>query len=222
MPNLIQRLRQAQRAKRGFTLIELIVAIGVSVILISILTFVFRVSTNATRKANSRVSITERMRSLNIRMRQEIGAMLPVSRKVPNPAHPMYDIPTPGTLIFSAATNQDGLPVSTDVQYRYVPGGTPVDGRLYRLRSKLGTNGVPKLGQDDFVDPPEEQDVLMINVRDVKFEDVDPPPAAATSTELQPRVLPAAVKLTITFGPELGDKTELEKTTITFPVYRGL
>jgi len=28
--------------------------------------------------------------------------------------------------------------------------------------------------------------------------------------------------LTITFGPELGDKTELEKTTITFPVYRGL
>ena len=30
------------------------------------------------------------------------------------------------------------------------------------------------------------------------------------------------IKLTITFGPELGDKTIIEKTTITFPVYRGL
>ena len=219
----MQRIRKytSSRATGGFTLIELIVAIGVSVILISILTFVFRVSTNATRNANSRVSIVERMRSLNIRMRQEIGAMLPVTRKVPDPAHPTYDLNPDTHLVFSSATNQDGLPVSTDVEYRYVPGGIPSDGKLYRLRSKLGTNGVPKLAQDDFEDPPVEMDVMMVNVRSVKFEDVDPPPAAAASTELQPRVLPAAIKMSITFGPELGDKTIIEKITITFPVYRG-
>ncbi len=45
-------------SRGGFTLIELLVAIAVSVVLLSILAFVFRISTSATRDASSRVALT--------------------------------------------------------------------------------------------------------------------------------------------------------------------
>jgi type II secretory pathway pseudopilin PulG len=148
---------------RAFTLLELIVAIGISVILISILTFVFRVSTSASRNANSRVSLTERLRSLNLRMRQEIGGMVHAVRangltydlryafgySSANPA--LVPPPVPlrprgfNVFAFTSSTIQDGRPATVDVAYVFEPGvnpnsgdAEPERGMLIRLRDRTG------------------------------------------------------------------------------------
>src|SRR5207249_3740533 len=65
----------------GFTLVELLVSVTVSVVLLAILAMVFQLSTRATRNANTRIALTERMRAMNIRLRQEIGNMLDKARE---------------------------------------------------------------------------------------------------------------------------------------------
>ena len=141
-----------RRAERAFTLIELIVAVGISVVILSILAFIFRVSTTATRDANSRISITERLRALNIRMRQEIGGTLPINRTDPSKV-PLNLAPLPNTyvitsangqtnnvILFSTATVESGKPISVDVKYEYIPGpvGLEEKGVLVRWRDSTG------------------------------------------------------------------------------------
>jgi prepilin-type N-terminal cleavage/methylation domain-containing protein len=214
--------------QRAFTLIELLVSIAISVLLLSILAFVFRISTNATRNANSRVSLTERLRSLNIRLRQEIGGMLPVVRASNSLTYQISD----DTLIFAAATIENSKPVSIDVKYMYIKGKSdaPEKGMLIRYRDKTGpydstdpTKNNPnyKLGDDEW-EPAQESDILLSNVRYVQFSVINPPPPATTSTtEFYPRELPSGVRLTIVFGPEVGDTDMLEPITMDFPVNRG-
>lgn len=299
-----------RRRTRGFTLIELIVAIGVSVVLLAILTFVFQVSTSASRDANSRVSLTERLRSLNLRLRQEVSGMVhkirssegsPATGSVSNVETcklyyrfgytPTTPPPEPGTppdpvtgvvsrganvIAFATSTVQDGKPVTVDVCYCFQPGGTTADpiseqGRLIRLRDRtgpeaatnrvvLGTNNVYyQLGDDrwwaagvanNFISVNNEDnfagtftiptdlspgnvaafnshiyssDVMMINVRSVQFFVVDPPPTAAlAATQLNPRTLPAGIRMIILFGPEVGNIDQTHRAEIYFPVQRGL
>jgi prepilin-type N-terminal cleavage/methylation domain-containing protein len=144
---------------RGFTLLELIVAVGISVVLISILTFVFRVATSASRNANSRVSLTERLRSLNLRMRQEIGGMVHAVRgntltydlryffgySTGSPALTPARTRGCNGIAFAASTVQDGKPVTVDVAYVFEPGVNPDSGEsepergmLIRLRDRTG------------------------------------------------------------------------------------
>jgi prepilin-type N-terminal cleavage/methylation domain-containing protein len=137
---------------KAFTLIELLVAVGISVVLLAILTFVFRVSTAASRTATSRVSLTERLRSLNMRMRQEIGGMLEVdalpastretwAKAKKPPQYTCCAVRDKGAAItFTASTNQDGKAVTVDVAYVYEPGTreSPEQGRLIRLRDATG------------------------------------------------------------------------------------
>lgn len=279
------------RRPRAFTLIELIVAIGVSVVLLAILTFVFQVSTSASRDANSRVSLTERLRSLNLRLRQEISGMVHKVRDnlstTPPYTYEMYrcfgiastwsaspDVPkslqgtTRGAnvLAFTTSTVQDGKPVTVDVCYIFQPGGTsaeriPEQGRLIRMRDRTGPEAATKpvkvltsyvyyqLGDDRFwaanavnecvglteiktlTSSPSDiakfnnwiysSDVMMINVRNVEFFEVDPPPTDA-STQLNPRTLPAGIRMVIIYGPEVGNIDQTQRAEIFFPVQRGL
>jgi prepilin-type N-terminal cleavage/methylation domain-containing protein len=241
----------ARKAARGFTLIELLVSVTVSVLLLAILAFVFRISTQATRSANTRIAITERLRSLNIRMRQEIGNMLDKPRTSVKGA--TYKADASGEyLIFSTATDEDGRPVNVDVKYEFKKGGDPVNGRLIRRRDLTGPyeldadgevvvdkNNVPKVnakyevGDDQFfqdgaaAEKSAASTVMMSNVRSVKFRVIDPPLApddAALKTQLNPRTLPAAIEMEIQYGPELGsgDTENLDTIKIAFPIYRGL
>jgi len=139
----------------AFTLIELLVAICVSVVLLVILAFVFKVSAGATRDATSRVGMTERIRLLNIRMRQEIGSMLPIPRLDPgsgNPLKPYKDMRTfdvaggsdsngaGSWIMFATSTVENGLPVNVDVRYQWIqdPGGDPHKNVLVRWRDHTG------------------------------------------------------------------------------------
>ncbi len=141
--------RTARMLKRGFTLIELLVAITISVVLLSILAQVFRLATQATRDANTRISLVERLRALNIRMRQEFGNMLDKPRTAVNGA--TYEIGGANDyFIFSTATDEDGRPVNVDVKYVFKKGQNPVDGKLIRRRDLTGpylldTNGQVQL-----------------------------------------------------------------------------
>jgi len=239
----IQRRRNA-----GFTLIELLVAIGISVVLLSILAFVFRIATASTRDANSRVAITERMRSLNIRIRQEIGGMLPILR-LDGAGKPFLDkrtfdlAPDFWSLTFSTATTENGRPVSVDVRYRFIENIADRDKSvLIREVDKTGPyeidiatglktklNALYKLGDDQFEGPWGQREVMVANVRKVKFTVLDVPagmpggpPAASSATDLSPRELPSGVRLEIEFGPEVGNPDMLENAALVFPVYRGL
>jgi prepilin-type N-terminal cleavage/methylation domain-containing protein len=232
---------------RAFTLIELLVAIGVSVVLLSILAFVFKISTAATRDANARVALTERMRSLNIRLRQEIGSMLPVQRLdgggIPYPDRRTFEIsPTGDALIMSTTTVEDGRSVSVDVKYEFLPdpGGDAAKNVLVRSRDNTGpydrkdnkiANPLYLLGDNGSTSwlAWDQGDVMVTNVRFCKFEAVDVPagmpggPAVSPSqTTLSPRELPSAVRLRIEFGADTGNQDMIERAVIEFPVYRGL
>lgn len=246
--------RTSTRAPSGFTLIELLVAIAISVILLAILAFVFRLSTAATRDANNRVAITERLRSLNIRLRQEFGAMLPQLRIGPGgkvfPDKRTFEIDPSGQWItFTSATVENGRAVTTDVKYEFIPQpGDKMKNVLVRWRDKTGPymqNPVTRewsanpdflLGDNDdgksWLKPTSgdkffQADVMVTNVRLVKFEAMDVPPGmpgskqAVNPTQLNPRELPSAIQLTIEFGPENVEDV-IERAILVFPVYRGL
>jgi len=246
--------RPSPRSLAGFTLIELLVAIAISVILLAILAFVFRLSTAATRDANNRVAITERLRSLNIRMRQEFGAMLPQLRLAPGgkvyPDKRTFEIDPNGKWItFTSATVENGRAITTDVKYEFIPEpGDKLKNVLVRWRDRTGpyvqnpltrdwsSNPDFLLGDNDdsksWLKPTSgekffQADVLVANVRLIEFEAMDVPPGmpgskqAANPTQLNPRELPSAIKLTIEFGPE-GVEDVIERAILVFPVYRGL
>jgi prepilin-type N-terminal cleavage/methylation domain-containing protein len=192
-------MSRRNESSRGFTLIELLVAISVSVVLLSILAFVFKISTSATRDASSRVALTERLRTLNIRLRQEIGSMLPIHRlDAGGKAYPdkrTFAIDPAGKWItFSTATQEAGRPVSVDVRYEFVtdPSISPYP-VLVRRRDKTGpfkqnpvtqvwtpnTNYI--MGDDDPGNSWEtvgRADIMVSNVLTCRFEagDYDIPP----------------------------------------------
>ncbi len=219
---------RAQR--RGFTLIELLVSTAVATVLLSILAFIFRLSIGATREANTRIGITERLRTITSRVRQEIGGMLPVRRAGGSTCNVTNsNSKTANVLTMAAATNEDGRSVSVDVRYEFIPDtANPENGRIIRYRDMTGPydlakptqhNPAYKLGDDSFA-PADEGSVLLTNVRDVRFEIIDAPPPPANIIE--PRELPAAIRMTFTFGSTNGDPSMTETFVLTFPVYRGL
>jgi type II secretory pathway pseudopilin PulG len=215
----------------GFTLLELLVTIAVSIILITILAFVMRVSVSTMRDANSRSSLTERIRTMNIRLRDEIGGMLPIERS----SGATYQISnssgqTANVLVFASTTSDSGKTVSIDVKYEFIPdSASPELGRLVRYRDATGPydpvdpnkiNPLYALGDDKFL-PEAQGDVLLVNVRSVKFEAVDPPPPSS-NVLLNPPSLPGAIRVTITYGPDVGDPQAIESAVFCFPVYRGV
>jgi prepilin-type N-terminal cleavage/methylation domain-containing protein len=248
------RTQQRKKQARGFTLIELLVAIAISVVLLAILAFVFRLSTSATRDANNKVAVTERLRSLNIRLRQEFGAMLPQLRIGPGgkpyPDKRTFEIDPNGRwIVFTSATVENGRAVTTDVKYEFLEdGGDRMKNALVRWRDKTGpyiqnpttrewtANLDYLLGDNDdgksWIKPGGgenyfQADAMVTNVRLVQFEAMDVPPGmpgskqAVNPTQLNPRELPSAIKLTIEFGPE-GVEDIVERAVLVFPVYRGL
>jgi len=145
---------------RGFTILELLVAICVSVVLLVVLAFVFKVSAGATRDANSRVGMTERLRLLNIRMRQEVGSMQPIPRLDPGKGNTKpytdgrtFDVASDGTwIMFATSTTENGLPVNVDVRYQLIqdPGGDPHKNVLVRWRDHTGPHPYTSTGQFSF------------------------------------------------------------------------
>jgi len=242
---------------RAFTLIELLVAIGVSVVLLSILAFVFKISAGATRDATTRVSLIERTRLLNMRVRQEVAGMddktvrLMSGTTTPYTDKRTYDLditdPINGSKWFMFTTNtiENGRRVKVDVKYELVEdaGGDYTKSALVRWRDKTAPfiydsgnhrwDMNPKycVGDDEWVAPTsgsyDKADVLVTNVRYARFNVVDPPAGMPGSTtapspsELNPRLLPAAVQLIIDFGPEQGNLEMGERMTMTFLIPRG-
>lgn len=199
------------RHSKAFTLIELLVAITISVMLLSILAQVFKLATAATRDANMRISTTERLRALNIRMRQEFGNMLNNPRDKAHVVDATYDFnkDSPDYISFSTSTDEDGRPVSVDVKYVFKKGANPKDGKLIRRRDLTGpylldndgqviidkktnnptVNPNYAIGDEQFFEDSKsaedssEATVMMTNVRSVKFRLLDEPLAPSDPTQ---------------------------------------
>lgn len=221
------------RTIRGFTLVELLVSVTVSVVLLAILAMVFQLSTRATRNANTRIALTERMRALNIRLRQEVGNMLNIARTDDKDGKTYIISPGFDSITFSTATDEDGRQVNVDVKYEYAKGTKPEDGKLIRRRDLTGPylldntgevklndktkapeiNGTYIVGDGKFFEDGKAGNssapstVMLANVREVIFRIIDPPPGPndpILTTQLNPRTLPAAIEMQIKFGPEPG------------------
>ncbi len=188
-------MRKLRGSKAGFTLIELLVAVTISVLLLSILAQVFKLATAATRDANMRISLTERLRALNIRMRQEIGNMLSAPRlksKVGAYACYDYDINTKDYISFATATDEDGRPVNVDVKYIFVAGKKPEDGKLIRRRDLTGPYMLDQYGQiqmDNSTNPPSPKVNPAYEIGDMQyFEDTKSAEDSSESTIMMSNV----------------------------------
>ena len=193
-----------------------------------------------------RVGTTERMRNLNVRLREEIGAMLPVTRiqEAGDPANPglgadYYISPAGDELTFTTATDELGKQVTVDVRYKFEADPNNA-GRVMLIRYRDATgpydptdstklnvdssgNSRYKLGDYNFVTPYSKADILIANVlpNGFAFTVIHPPPPVDPAA-LSPQTLPAAIQLTMTFSPEIGDPNMFQTATLIFPVYRGM
>ena len=243
---MLARFRTPRRSK-AFTLIELLVAITISVMLLSILAQVFKLATAATRDANMRISTTERLRALNIRMRQEFGNMLNNPRPNAHPVDATYDFIEAGAdyISFSTSTDEDGRPVNVDVKYVFKKGIKPSDGKLIRRRDLTGPylldndgqvivdkntksptiNPNYAIGDEQFFEDAKsaedssEATVMMTNVRSVKFRILDKP-LDPTDKTLQAMLNPRTLPAAVEMEIEYGpDVGNLDNTESTKIVF---
>ena len=197
-------------------MIELLVAVTISVLLLSILAQVFKLATQATRDANMRISLTERIRALNIRMRQEVGNMQDIVRpqsKVAAYACYDFDANAKDYIAFVTSTDEDGRQVKTDVKYIFKQGSKPENGKLIRRRDNTGPFLLDANGQivmDTTTTPPTPK----LNANDKYilgdnsfFEDTKSADDSSESTVMMTNV--RAVKFRIIDPPLLpSDKTQ--------------
>lgn len=243
---MLARFRTPRRSK-AFTLIELLVAITISVMLLSILAQVFKLATAATRDANMRISTTERLRALNIRMRQEFGNMLNNPRPNAHPVDATYDFVEASAdyISFSTSTDEDGRAVNVDVKYVFKKGIKPSDGKLIRRRDLTGpylldndgqvivdkkTNSPTinpnyAIGDEQFFEDAKsaedssEATVMMTNVRSVKFRILDKP-LDPTDKTLQAMLNPRTLPAAVEMEIEYGpDVGNLDNTESTKIVF---
>jgi type II secretory pathway pseudopilin PulG len=218
-------MRYSLRATRAFTMLELLVAIGLMVMLLSVLAFVFRQSAQAVTGATETVTIVQRARNFSSRLGKEVAAAvesyLPPDARGKPPRLTFIvsdDGETPleegENLEFLSQTLNEGVMDTWCVKYFYSPekgvGGPDEMGsirRIIRTRDRFGEPFDKKFDKDERV---------VANVRKVKFRRVPPPPPRHLVDKM-----PASVEVIVTFVDQWGGKRFKLEHQFYFPIYQG-
>ena len=209
-------MSQRERRLGGFTLLELVVAIGLMVMLLGVLAFVFRQSAEAVGAASEAVAVVQRARILGTRMGRELGAA--VEYFVPNPMNKREIIlafeiaPDNKAVEFVSQTLHDGVLDTWNIKYYYLEDpGNKGYGAIYRRVRQKEKYGLPATSSD-------VSEVVAWPVKAVRIR------AIGSDPKLTGR-LPAAVEVRATFldswdKAHCGRKFTLPQVFY-LPIYQG-
>jgi type II secretory pathway pseudopilin PulG len=218
------RLDLTPRA-RAFTMLELLIAVGLMVMLLGVLAFVFRQSSAAVSGATETVTMVQRARNFSARLGKEIAAAVEnyvAPKSLGKPPLLTFivskDDQTPeeegDRVEFLSQTLNEGVMDTWCVKYYYVAeknaGGDLEMGsvrRIIRPRERFG---------EPFDDTLDKDERVVSNVRNVTFRRVPPPPSGN-----QVDKMPASVEVIATFVDKWGGKKFKLPQQFYFPIYQG-
>lgn len=233
-------LRVAPRRRdRGFTMLELIVSVGLMVVLLSVLAFVFRQSAEAVSQATEAVNTMQKARNFEARLGRELAAAVQYVVEGVSLAKPQRafrfdengvhngsqgdpDSAAYGTQIeFVSRTLQDGVMKTWDVKYIFVMDPGETYGSITRKKDAPNpdANGEYVLWDQLWVE--DQDEVIAWPVTGVSFqaagnwlpeEDV----SGDENTELPPYV-----QVDVTFLDKWGGQSFRLPMTFYFPIYQG-
>ncbi len=220
--------------RRGFTMIELIVAVGLMIVLLGVLAFVFRESAGAVEAATEAVTVAQTARNFEAKLARELASAVAYIKE--------ETLGTTGKIVrgftfddspiaynsekcieYVSQAMSDGKLKTWDVKYSYEKYAGKNYGAIRRHKDapKPGTTDKYELWdhlwEDD--DPNIKPETLAAPVRGVRFsaaKDWDP----GTDEDQNDR-LPAYVRVEVIFLDSWGGKTFEMPMEFYFHVYQG-
>lgn len=226
---------------RGFTMLELIVSVGLMVVLLSVLAFLFRQSAEAVSQATEAVNTVQKARNFEARLGRELAAAVEYvvqgtalgkperafwfdddgtnRGSTGDPASAAYTT----SIEFVSRTLQDGVMKTWDVKYVFTMDEGKSYGAIRRLKDAPNSDGDyvlwDKKSTGGSWDDTQEE-ILVWPVEDVKFEAAgnwSPVDAAGD----QNTEIPPYVRASVTFLDTWGGKNFKLPMEFYFPVYQG-
>ncbi len=234
----------AGRRDRGFTMLELIVSVGLMVALLSVLAFVFRQSAEAVSQATEAVNTVQKARNVEARLGRELASAVQYvvqSSALGQPQRAFWfdgngaftgsreDLDSAGywtSIEFVSRTMQDGIMRTWDVKYEFVQDEGEDYGAIRRKRDAPNTDGEYVLWDHNFVeDDPASEDqgeILAWPVRRVTFQAAGNWQAEIPANSgIQNTKLPPYVLVNVTFLDTFGGENFQLPMSFCFPVYQG-
>jgi len=222
-------MRTPNPVVRAFTMLELLVAVSLMVMLLSVLTFVFRQSAAAVGGATETVTVVQKARNFAGRMGREVGAAVEHYFENPTPNEPptlAFRVSDDGKtrqdsgekVEFIAQTLNEGVLDTWCVRYYYVAEeniGNPEEETGAIMRVVREKDEFPVILSGTVED--ELKEVVIRPVRNVRFTRIPPSPPQKTEIDTMPASLSVQAEFLDTWG---GTKFKLP-LQFYFPVYQG-
>lgn len=218
------------RIERGFTMIELIVAVGLMIVVLGVLAFVFRQAAGAVGSATEAVTVVQKARNFESRFGKELASAVAYLKEDELSGNIlrafMFDnsasLRVGSTSIeFVSQTMNDGILDTWDVKYHYEEDLDSSDqplgyGSIKRRKDAENDDGYYELWDQEWED---DDEILAWPVKNVEF-------AAAEGWEPMlvegenPR-LPPYVRVRVTFLDTWGGRTFQFPMDFYFSIYQG-
>jgi type II secretory pathway pseudopilin PulG len=229
------------RRDRGFTMLELIVSVGLMVFLLGALAFIFRQSAEAVSQATEAVNTVQKARNFEARLGRELAAAVEYVVQGANLGKPerAFRFDDDGTnrgstgdpesadyttsIEFVSRTLQDGAMKTWDVKYVFTQDENQTYGAIRRLKDAPNDDGDyvlwdKKSSGGSWDDAQEE--ILVWPVEGVKFEAAGNWSPTDSSGD-QNTEIPSYVRASVTFLDTWGGKNFKLPMEFYFPIYQG-
>ena len=219
------------RLQRGFTMIELIVAVGLMIVVLGVLAFVFRQSAGAVGSATEAVTVVQTARNFEARLGRELASAVAYLKETAGgQAQRGFTFDDDAgaeksarCIRFVSQTMNDGILDTWDVKYHYEedPASPAANrwGAVKRRKDARNSEGDYELWDDDATTWEAKDEILAQPVRGVEFAAAEGWDAGAVGDE-NPR-LPPYVRVKVTFLDKWGGRTFQLPMDFYFPVYQG-
>lgn len=227
-------LRRGRTNERGFTMIELIVAVGLMIVVLGVLAFVFRQAAGAVASATEAVTVVQKARNFEDRLGRELASAVAYLSEegtaLKSKAARGFifddkaDEETSARCIeFVSQTMNDGILDTWDVKYHYEAdldsSGQPLDyGSIKRCKDARNKMGNYVLWDHQWE---EDDEIVAWPVRVDNELFVAAVGWSAQTVEDQNPRLPPYVKVKVIFLDTWGGRTFRFPMVFYFPVYQG-